>query len=170
MASTGLTTALTRPVRGSIATTAPEARPSARWQAWPTARSQEEALAGRITEGAGLARPTAVRAPRRRERVAAVTGETWRPTSPSASALARYLPSRSPQASTRRRVARRPVRLRASRLVVAAARERLESRDRPMQGDSSMRNPRSGVLVLLALSLLRPAAAAAQKLDNDDKK
>jgi GWxTD domain-containing protein len=33
-----------------------------------------------------------------------------------------------------------------------------------------MRNPRSGVLVLLALSLLRPAAAAAQKLDNEDKK
>ncbi len=33
-----------------------------------------------------------------------------------------------------------------------------------------MRKRRSGVLVLLALTLLRPAAAAAQKMDNDDKK
>ncbi|MGE5126973.1 MAG: GWxTD domain-containing protein [Betaproteobacteria bacterium] len=33
-----------------------------------------------------------------------------------------------------------------------------------------MLDRRSGVLVLLALSLLRPGAAAAQKLDNDDKK
>jgi GWxTD domain-containing protein len=33
-----------------------------------------------------------------------------------------------------------------------------------------MRHPRSGLVALLALSLLRPAIAAAQKLDNDDKK
>jgi GWxTD domain-containing protein len=33
-----------------------------------------------------------------------------------------------------------------------------------------MRHPRSGPVTLLALSLLYPGLAAAQKLDNDDKK
>src|SRR5512141_2005889 len=100
MASTGLTTALTRPVRGSIATTAPPARPSARWQACPTARSQVEALAGRITEGnrAGATLADGVRC--LAWRLAAVAGETTPAASVSTRAGPRDFGSESRPVST----------------------------------------------------------------------
>ena len=92
--SAGLMSACTRPVNGSIATTAPCALPSPARAASPTATSQAEALAGSTTDARpGLAarraaspqRPLAAPGQRHDERPTSATAP--RPTSSSGSSF-----------------------------------------------------------------------------------